>query len=71
MSAGEIAKGLTKAQREQVIRMADVWRLPDLRVTPSLVAKGLVRQCGKKYGHELTPLGLAVRAHLQENPGHE
>jgi hypothetical protein len=66
-----LTKGLTKAQREQTVRLADVWRLPDLRVMPSLVKKGIAKQTGKKYGYALTPLGLALRAHIAKENGHD
>ena len=61
-SPEEIAKGLTKAQREAVIASSSkgiVWEKPRYR---ALRQKGLMFERMRT----LTPLGLAVRQHIME-----
>lgn len=73
MSAGEIAKGLTKAQRAMLADDygATVETYPPARKLIDLgLANGRYTAMGS-YRLVWTPLGLEVRAHLQETPGHE
>ena len=73
-----IAAGLTKAQRAAVLAARHHARrhayLPegyyvdaDMRVRRNLAERGILRDYLNSH-QRLTPLGLAVRAHLQENP---
>lgn len=79
MSAGEIAKGLTKAQREEVLSLTGEWtqrkwagQQPPwlIWLPPSILEQATPTQVHSQR-LRLTPLGLAVRAHLQENPGYD
>ena len=70
-----IARGLTKAQREAVCgarqMYADNWVIPilrDVRTKGALIIADLTVQSDVIPAHILTPLGLAVRAHLMEKP---
>jgi hypothetical protein len=71
----EIAAGLTKAQREVLPQMTGEWaKTPDLspRMQSASVASFLVGKllAEKKIWaplYRLTPLGLAVKAHLERS----
>ena len=68
MDVAEIAKGLTKAQRE-ALTGHNSWRIRTTTSAPcrcALQRKGLV--VDRMYAESFTPLGLAVRKHLLENP---
>lgn len=73
MDAEKIAKGLTKAQREEILRLDSAWALSSKRMKTmptDLVELGFVSRArspsdptiiGKVAVACLTPLGLAVR----------
>lgn len=70
-----IAAGLTKAQRWFVCALSESWVLPgDIKAKPNHGANRDLRLIitshdGQGREYRLTPLGLAVRAHLmQERP---
>ncbi len=60
----EIAKGLTKAQREGL--GGDDWWHCDGRVTAGLYRKGLIERPDHRGSAPFTSLGLAVRQHILE-----
>lgn len=68
MSAADVAKGLTKAQREAIIWASgdDHWGYRFRQGT----ARGVPSELKQRWidGCYLTPLGLEVRAILQETP---
>jgi hypothetical protein len=65
--AERVAKGLTKAQKRWLLAAQDIW--PEFWFTfpPSNTCRVLHRLELWRWDGRLTPLGLAVRAILQEN----
>lgn len=74
--AAKIAAGLTKAQRAAVVSASaipdgtEAWGIRSTR--RALIRKGLCEDDGSHcveswWFNELTPLGLAVRAHLENS----
>ena len=62
----EIARGLTKAQREAVASIKGLFNYATFCGLPNC---GIARKHHRSAAWQLTPLGLAVRAHLtQEQP---
>lgn len=61
-----LAKGLTKAQRATVLRGYSVSKRGMWPLINGMVAAGLL-EGGFGYDRRLTPLGLALRTHLQES----
>jgi hypothetical protein len=74
MTPSEIARGLSKAQREMLLKgQWPAWQreLRETRVKAALERKGLctfTHVIAGRGDFRLSDLGLAVRAHLQENP---
>lgn len=68
----KIAKGLTKAQRETMLGMdrQGAWCRPDQRSIAVLKRLTLAESMVSRsiLFNRLTPLGLAVRAHLERQP---
>lgn len=63
---GAIAAGLTKAQRHAIHRLDGEWRFLGLASRPDK-CHPVIERWNRPYGgfnYRLTPLGLAVRAHL-------
>jgi hypothetical protein len=73
----EIARGLTKAQRWFVSMLSTSWRHPrEVGAGPNHSSnrdRRLVEASTEGHGREyrLTPLGLAVRAHLLSDTPHD
>ena len=67
-TVAEIAGKLTKAQREALLHDGWWWRHSrGLNGSgPALLALTRKGLCERKASRAITPLGLAVRAHLQE-----
>ena len=65
----EIAGRLNKAQRAEVSRLGDVWdfALPATRRLPREMVEFNKIGAQRRLVASLSPLGLAVRAHLEKN----
>lgn len=60
----KLAKGLTEAQRDCMQGRVVRWKYAALaQVKSALRRKGLITQ--SKLGTEFTPLGLALKAHIE------
>lgn len=60
----EVARSLTKAQRDRIIAGIKHYQIDRTALGNALRRKGLA----SGFWSNLTPLGLAVRQYLQENP---
>ena len=68
MTPGEIARGLTKAQREALAKCRP-WDVEvGAGIAIAFICNGLIEESTiTDDGVQLTPLGLAVRAELERN----